>query len=89
MTRSTSQYQAYQSVHDVPGRAMGIWAFVLSFFVQVVALILGIVAWRQSRRAGVSNNLAIAGIVISVVLIVAGAITTIAIAAAGGFAGKF
>jgi hypothetical protein len=67
---------------------MGIWSFVLSFFVQIVALVLGIVALRQSRRAGVSNNLAVAGIILSVVFIVAGAITAIVIIAAGGFAGK-
>ncbi len=73
------------SVHDIPGRALGIWAFVLSFFVQVLALVFGIIAVVQSRRAGVSNNLAVAGIAISSVLIVAAIITTIAIAASGGF----
>ena len=83
MSHTTHEHRP--SVHDLPGRAMGIWAFVLSFFVQVLALVLGIVALGQSRRAGVSNGLAIAGIVISSVLIIAGAITAFAILASGGF----
>ncbi|MBL7500475.1 hypothetical protein I6A84_31685 [Frankia sp. CNm7] len=73
-----------RSVHDSPGRAFGIWSFVLSFFVPVLALIFGIIALLQSRRAGMANRLAIAGIVISVVLIVTGMIIWISIAAAGG-----
>jgi hypothetical protein len=66
------------SVHEIPGRALGIWAFVLSFFLPVVALTLGVVALGQSRRAGVSNNLAIAAIAINTVVIVTG--TALAIA---------
>ena len=64
-----------------PGKGLGIAAFVLSFFLQAIALVLGIVALLQSRRAGVSNNLAIAAIVISVVLLASGAIVWIAVTA--------
>lgn len=35
----------------VPGKTLGIVAFVLSFFVQLIALILGIVALVQSKKA--------------------------------------
>ena len=52
-----------RSAHEVPGRALGIWSFVLSFVVQVLGLIFGIVALAQSRRAGVSNNFAVAGVI--------------------------
>jgi hypothetical protein len=65
------------SVHDLPGRALGIWAFVLSFFLPVVALVLGVVALGQSRRAGVSNSLAIAAIAINTVAIVTGTVLAI------------
>lgn len=58
----------------VPGKTLGIVAFVLSFFVQLVALILGIVALVQSRRAGAKNGWAVAAIIISIVLMVIGAI---------------
>jgi Na+/H+-dicarboxylate symporter len=47
---------------------------VLSFFVQLIALILGIVALVQSKKAGRSNGFALAAIIISAVLMVIGAI---------------
>ncbi|BDV30222.1 DUF4190 domain-containing protein [Microbacterium terricola] len=66
-------------VGERPGRTMGIVAFILSFFVQLVALILGIVALVQSRKAGQKNGFAVAAIIISSVLIVVGIIVTIAL----------
>jgi len=73
------------SVHEIPGKALGIWAFVLAFIVPVLGLVFGIVAAGQSRRAGSPNGLALAGIVVSLVLMSAAVITTIAIAVGGGF----
>lgn len=61
----------------VPGKTLGIVAFVLSFFVQLVALVLGIVAMVQSRKAGHKNGFALAAIIISSVLIVVGTIVAI------------
>jgi len=69
---------------EVPGRTLGITAFVMSFFLQVIALILGIIALLQSRKAGVPNNFAIAAIVISAVVVTSGLIVWIAWAAFGG-----
>ncbi|WP_235560247.1 DUF4190 domain-containing protein [Microbacterium sp. Leaf288] len=63
----------------VPGKTLGIVAFVLSFFVQLVALILGIVALVQSRKAGVKNGWAVAAIIISAVLMLLGIILFFAI----------
>lgn len=63
----------------VPGRTMGIVAFALSFFFQLVALILGIIALVQSRKAGAKNGWALAAIIISSVLIVVGIIVAIVI----------
>lgn len=59
----------------VPGKTMGIVAFIMSFFIsffliQIVALILGIVALVQSKKAGHSNRWAVAAIIISAVLMV-------------------
>ncbi|WP_461474041.1 DUF4190 domain-containing protein [Microbacterium sp. HJ5] len=64
---------------SVPGRTMGIVAFILSFFVQLIALILGIVALVQSRKAGHKNGWAVAAIIISAVLMVLGAILFFAV----------
>ncbi|WP_292864756.1 DUF4190 domain-containing protein [Microbacterium sp.] len=61
----------------VPGKTLGIVAFVLSFFAQLIALILGIVALVQSRKAGVKNGFALAAVIISSVLIVVGIIVAI------------
>ncbi len=69
----------------IPGKTMGIVAFILSFFVQLIALILGIVALVQSKKAGYKNGWAVAAIIISAVLMVIG--TIIAIVVISQFAG--
>ena len=48
---------------------------------QRVALILGIIAFSQSRRTGVADDLARAAVVISASLLVIGGMVTIALAA--------
>jgi hypothetical protein len=63
----------------VPGKTLGIVAFILSFFIQLVALILGIVALVQSKKAGAGNGWAIAAIIISVVGLIIGAIVLFAL----------
>jgi hypothetical protein len=69
---------------------MGIVAFILSFFIQIVALILGIVALVQSRKAGYKNGWALAAIIISAVLLVLGIIIGIFVAVAlGGAAAEY
>lgn len=59
----------------VPGKTLGIVAFVLSLlFFQLIALILGIVALVQSKKAGANNGFALAAIIISSVTMVLGLI---------------
>lgn len=71
----------------VPGRTMGIVAFILSFFAQPIALILGIVALVQSKKAGAKNGFALAAIIISSVLMVIGIIVVISLVALFNAAG--
>jgi hypothetical protein len=59
-----------------PGRTLGVVGLVASIFFSAVGLILSIVAFRKSRRAGFKNGIALAGIVI-------GIITTLGILTAG------
>jgi hypothetical protein len=40
---------------EYPGRTLGVVALVLSFFTQIPALIMGIIAWVWSHRAGENN----------------------------------
>ncbi|MBB2976030.1 hypothetical protein FHX49_001600 [Microbacterium endophyticum] len=67
-----------------PGRTMGIVAFILAFFVQLVALVLGIIALVQSRKAGQKNSFALAAIIISAVLMVLGVVVVIVVIATVG-----
>ncbi len=61
----------------IPGKTLSIVAFVLSFFAQLVALVLGIVALVQSKKAGHKNGFALAAIIISSVLMVIGVVVAI------------
>ncbi|ROS73305.1 DUF4190 domain-containing protein [Cellulomonas sp. PhB143] len=60
----------YAPIGPVPGKTMGIVGFVLAFVLPLVGLIVSIVAFVQSRKAGAKNGLALAGIIIGAVLCV-------------------
>jgi len=68
----------------VPGKTLGIVALILAFFFQLVALILGIVALSQSRKAGASNLPAVFAIIVSIIggiiwiLVIVGIVTLFA-----------
>ncbi|MBJ2119750.1 DUF4190 domain-containing protein [Arthrobacter sp. MSA 4-2] len=57
-----------------PGRSLGIAGFVLSILgpLSAIGLILSIIAFVQSRKAGMKNGFALAGIIIGAALTVAG-----------------
>ena len=57
---------------EYPGQTLGVVALVLSFFMQIPALIMGIIAWNWSNRAGVSNTPAKVSVFVSIWLIVLG-----------------
>lgn len=72
-----------------PGKTMGIVAFIMScfvtfFFVQIVGLILGIVAFVKSKKAGYRNQWAVAAIITSTVLMVLTIIVAILVGMAFG-----
>ena len=62
-------------------RTLGIVAFVVAIFFNVIGLILGIVALVQSRKAGVKNGWAVAAIIVGAVLAVVGIIVGIILVA--------
>ena len=51
----------------VPGKTLGIVALIVSFFFQLIALILGFVALSQSRKVGAKNTPAVVAIVLSII----------------------
>jgi hypothetical protein len=62
---------------EYPGQTLGIVALVLAFFTQIPALVLGIIAWVWSNRAGVSNVPAKVAVAVSVTLMVLGLLVII------------
>jgi predicted transporter len=60
------------AVKEYPGQTLGVVALVLSFFLQIPALIMGIIAWNWSNRAGVANTPAKVSVFVSIGLIVLG-----------------
>ena len=74
----TQEYQ--QSPHTTleqrtdPGRSLGIAGFVLSILgpLCVIGLILSIIAFVQSRKVGMKNGFALAGIIIGAALTIGG-----------------
>jgi hypothetical protein len=70
----------------VPGKTLGIVGFVLAFLASPIGLIVSIVAMVQSRKAGVKNGFALAGIIIGIIgtiVIIASIIALVALGAAG------
>jgi hypothetical protein len=66
-----------ESLAEYPGRTMGVVALVLAFFHQIPALILGIIAWVWSQKAGYSNTPAKVAVAVSAALMVLGLIAII------------
>lgn len=62
---------------EFPGQTLGIVALVLAFFMQLPALVMGIIAWNWSNRAGVSNTPAKASVFVSIGLMVLGIIVLV------------
>ena len=55
---------------EYPGRTLGIVALVFAFFSQIPALIMGIIAWVWSNKAGHSNVPAKVAVAVSATLLV-------------------
>ena len=50
-----------------PGRTLGIAGLVLSIFFSAVGLVVSIVAFKKSKRAGFKNTAALAGIIVGAI----------------------
>jgi len=75
-TAETSAQPA-KTAKEYPGQTLGVVALVLSFFLQIPALIMGIIAWNWSNRAGVSNTPAKVSVFVSIGLMVLGILALI------------
>lgn len=63
---------SYAAPGQDPGKTMGIVGLVLSFLgcLSIVGLILSIVAFNKSKKAGYKNGLALAGIIVGAIVLV-------------------
>lgn len=55
---------SYQPVQENPGKGLGIAGLIISFFIGLLGLILSIVALSKSKKAGMGNGVAVAGIIV-------------------------
>jgi len=74
---ATTTETALSDKPEYPGQTMGIVALVLAFFTQVPALVLGIIAWMWSNKAGVNNVPAKVAVAVSSALIVLGILAVV------------
>jgi|GEM_PF-704050 len=68
-TPAQPDYQAPAATN--PGKGLGIAGFILAFFFPLVGLPLSIVGFLKSKKAGMKNGLALAGIILNVISILA------------------
>jgi hypothetical protein len=68
-----------------PGKTLGIVGLIMAFFfgLNIVGLVLSIVGLNKSKKVGMKNGPALAGIIVSIVTIVIGAIILISVIALG------
>ena len=62
----------YSAPAQDPGKTMGIVGLVLSFLgcLSIVGLILSIIAFNKSKKAGYKNGVALAGIIVGAIMLV-------------------
>jgi hypothetical protein len=67
-----SAVEAPADLKEYPGRTLGVVALVFSFFIQLPALIMGIIAWVWSHRVGENNVPAKVAVAVSGALLLLG-----------------
>jgi hypothetical protein len=60
-----------------PGKTLGIVGLVLAFIISPVGLVVSIVGLMKSKKANMSNGIAVAGIVISAISVIAGVLISV------------
>jgi hypothetical protein len=83
-----ANYQAPPPAAVDPGNTLGIVGLILAIIpcTSTIGLVLSIVAYIMSRRAGFQNNKALAGIIIGAAWLVIGLILQITMGLISGFA---
>jgi hypothetical protein len=83
LTEAAPAAPAPAAIMENPGKTLGIVGLILAFFVNIAGLIVSIIALNKSKKAGYTNGLALAGIIVSIVSIVVTTIVIISLVALG------
>ena len=75
---------ASAAVTEYPGQSLGITGLVLAFVLPLVGLVLGVIAWNWSKKAGEQNGPARAAVIVGGVILAAGLLVYIAWVIAAG-----
>ncbi|GAA1348115.1 DUF4190 domain-containing protein [Arthrobacter roseus] len=89
-SEQNGNYAGPGTPQENPGKTLGIVGLVCSIIwpISIVGLIVSIVAMRKSKKAGMGNGLALAGIIIGAIGVITGIIAIIiGVLAAGEIAG--
>ena len=62
---------------DYPGKTLGVVGIILAIIMPIVGLIISIIAHKQSKKAGHTNAIAKAGIIVGSILTALGIIASI------------
>ncbi len=90
MTSSAPQSRAPQAApagQDFPGKTLGIVGLIVAIFFNLIGLIISIIAFNQSKKAGYKNTPALAGIIVGAVFLGIGLLVVILSIVAGVSAG--
>jgi heme/copper-type cytochrome/quinol oxidase subunit 2 len=68
---------AAQPAASYPGKVLGIVGLIVAIFFNVIGLIISIIAFVQSKRAGFKNTPALVGIIIGIITTIGAIIFTI------------
>ncbi|RJT95230.1 DUF4190 domain-containing protein [Arthrobacter frigidicola] len=81
-------YPGQQGPRENPGRTLGIVGLILAVVVAPVGLILSIVALVKSKKAGMGNGLAVAGIIVGALFTILLVLAILLLVAAAPFIGE-
>jgi hypothetical protein len=59
---------------DNNNQMLALASVILAFFIAPLGLVLGIIAYRKSKAAGINNGLALGGIIASTIMIILGSV---------------
>jgi uncharacterized protein YjeT (DUF2065 family) len=72
------------AVVEYPGQSLGITGLVLAFVLPLVGIVLGVIAYTWSKRAGVANAPARAAVIVGGLILAVGFIVYVAWVIAAG-----